>query len=481
VRPAEPGSARGLERTHRLGRVAWGRRASARHEVTGQDGCFCSHAGRKMGARDLVLAAAEIRFESARPRSTPAMQQADARAFFPGLSGADVLLDNAGGSQVPVDVADRVRSYFLEDYVQLGADYRTSRRAVATVEAARAFARVLCGAAADDPVILGPSTSALCAALADAHARAPVPGRDEIVVCDAGHESNIGPWARLADRGYRVRWWKADPETGDLRLEDLEALLGDRTRIVAVHHVSNILGRIEDVPGIVARAHAVGARVVVDGVAFAPHQAVDRVGLGADFYVFSTYKVYGPHMAVLCGSRDAFEGLVGANHFFVPESDVAYRFELGGVSHEGCAGLLGTRDYFARVAGVDSGDALDRAGVERAYRRFADWESAPMRALVDAIQSRPQLRLLGPGSADPRVRVPTVSFVVRGRTSREVVLACNDKGYGIRFGHFYAHRLVAALGLDPADGVVRASLVHYTTLDEVEGLIAALDVALGVG
>jgi cysteine desulfurase family protein (TIGR01976 family) len=432
-----------------------------------------------MGARNVVRRAAEFRSDPSAARSTPAMDQAEARAFFPGLRGTDVLLDNAGGSQVPVDVADRVRSYYLDDYVQLGADYRTSQRAVATVDAARAFARMLCGAAADDPVILGPSTSALCAALADAHARAPVPGRDEIVVCDAGHESNIGPWARLADRGYRVRWWKADPETGDLRLEDLEALLGDRTRIVAVHHVSNILGRIEDVPGIVARAHAVGARVVVDGVAFAPHQAVDRVGLGADFYVFSTYKVYGPHMAVLCGSRDAFEGLVGANHFFVPASDVAYRFELGGVSHEACAGLLGTRDYFARVADVD-GEALDRAGIERAYGLFAAWEREPMQALVGAIQARPALRLLGPASADPSVRVPTVSFVARGQTSRDVVLACNAEGHGIRFGHFYAHRLVAALGLDPADGVIRASLVHYTSTEEVRGLVAVLDRALGL-
>lgn len=408
------------------------------------------------------------------------MQQSDARACFPGLHGADVLLDNAGGSQVPVDVADRVRAYYLEDYVQLGADYRTSRRAVATVDAARAFARQLCGVEADDPVILGASTSALCAALADAHARAPIDGRDEVVICDAGHESNIGPWARLADRGYRVRVWRADPATGDLSLEDLDALLSERTRIVAVHHVSNILGRIEDVPAIVSRAHAVGARVVVDGVAFAPHQAVDRAGLGADFYVFSTYKVYGPHMAILCGSKDAFAGLVGANHYFVPESDVAYRFELGGVSHEGCAGLLGTRDYFARVAGVSPAD-LDRAGVERAYRAFAAWEQAPMQTLLGALSRRHDVRLIGPATADPGVRVPTVSFVVRGRSSRDVVLACNERGFGIRYGHFYAHRLVEALGLEPADGVIRASLVHYTTQEEVDGLLATLDDVLGAG
>ena len=408
------------------------------------------------------------------------MQQSDARACFPGLRGADVLLDNAGGSQVPVDVADRVRSYFLDDYVQLGADYRTSRRAVATVDDARAFARQLCGAGPDDPVILGPSTSALCAALADAHARAPVDGRDEVVVCDAGHESNIGPWVRLADRGYRVRVWRADPATGDLSLADLDALLSERTRIVAVHHVSNILGRIEDVPAIVSRAHAVGARVVVDGVAFAPHQAVDRAGLDADFYVFSTYKVYGPHMAILCGSKAAFAGLVGANHYFVPESDVAYRFELGGVSHEGCAGLLGTRDYFARVADVAPAD-LDRAGVERAYRAFAAWEEGPMQSLVRALSARQDVRLIGPASADPSIRVPTVSFVVQGRSSREVVLACNERGFGIRYGHFYAHRLIEALGLEPTDGVIRASLVHYTTQDEVDGLLATLDEVLGAG
>jgi cysteine desulfurase family protein (TIGR01976 family) len=410
----------------------------------------------------------------------PNFDHEDVRAAFPGLESPDVLLDNAGGSQLPRQVADRVRAHLLHAYVQLGADYRTSRRAVATVEAARSFCRTLVHAGEAGEVVLGSSTSALAAMLADAHARAPAPGRDEVIVCDAGHEANIGPWVRLAERGHQLRWWRIDPESQECRLADLDALLSERTRLVAVHHVSNLLGRIEDVAEIARRAHAVGAAVVVDGVAFAPHRAVDVQALGADFYLFSTYKVYGPHMAVLFGRHEAWQGLPGPNHFFVPPDAVPYRFELGGVSHEGCAGLLGTRDYLAEVAGVPS-EALDRPAVERAFARFAGWEQEPMEAFVGWCRVRTDLRWIGPATAEPAVRVPTLSFVHATRSSREIVQACNRRGLGIRFGHFYAHRLATALGLDPDDGVVRTSLVHYNTVDEVERLCGVLDEVLAGG
>lgn len=409
---------------------------------------------------------------------TAALDHAAARACFPGLDGPDALLDNAGGSQVPYHVGDGMREYTRRTYVQLGADYRTSRLADATVDAARDVCRTLVNAGATGEIVLGPSTSALCAMLADAHARAPIPGRDEVVVCDAGHEANIGPWVRLQERGFTVRWWKVDPDTQELRLEDLDAVLSERTRVVAVCHVSNLLGQIEDVRAVAQRARAVGARVVVDGVAFAPHRAIDVRALDADFYVFSTYKVYGPHMAVMFGRHDAWEGLPGPNHFFVPPDAVPYRFELGGPNHEGCAGLLGTRDYLAAVAGV-APDRWDRAAVEGAFERFRTWEQAPMERMVDWVAARDDVRWVGPATADSTVRVPTISFVHDSLRSRDIVLACNERGHGIRYGHFYAHRLATALGLDPDDGVVRTSLVHYSTVDEVDRLCAALDDVLG--
>ncbi len=400
------------------------------------------------------------------------LDHSEARSRFPGLEGPDVLLDNAGGSQVPRAVADRVHDYLLHSYVQLGADYATSKRAVATVDAAREFARRVVNAGDRGDVVFAPSTSVACAMLADCHARALVPGRDEVVVCDAGHEANIGPWVRLADRGHRVRHWVPDAD-GSLRIGDLDALLSERTRLVAMHHVSNLLGRIEDIRTVADRAHAVGARLCLDGVAFAPHRSVDVQALGADFYVFSTYKVYGPHMAVLFGTHEAFAELVGPNHFFVPEHEVPYRFELGGPNHESCAAWLGVADYLAEVAGV-AANGLDRAAIERAFDRFRAWEQRPMERLVGWLSARADVRIFGPATADPDVRVPTVSFVHARRKSRSIAQALNAKGLGVRYGHFYAHRLTTALGLVPDDGVVRTSLVHYNTENEVDRLIEAM-------
>ena len=407
--------------------------------------------------------------------ATPLPSAEDVRARFPALAGPTVFLDNAGGSQVPIDVAERMRAYLLGSYVQLGADYRLSKEAVSTVDAARRLLAAWFGAGDDHAVVIGPSTSQLCQMLADAHAVTPLPGRDEIVVCDAGHEANIGPWVRLAERGFTVRWWRVRPgDSAELALEDLDALLSERTRLVAVHHVSNLLGRIEDVPAIAAKTHAVGARLVVDGVAYAPHRAIDVDALGADYYVFSTYKTFGPHMAALCGRRDAFAELGrGPNHFFTQDAGAPYAFELGGVCHEGCAALLGVGDLLAFATGRD-GEPVDRAMVESAFGRFREWEDARTAELLGWLRGRDDVRILGPADSGPD-RVATVSFLHRERSSRAIVEAINARDLGIRYGHFYAHRLCTTLGLAPEDGVIRASLLHYNTADEVERLCAALE------
>jgi selenocysteine lyase/cysteine desulfurase len=341
-----------------------------------------------------------------------------------------------------------MHAHMLDDYVQLGAHYDRSRRAVATVERAHDFIKTMMNAHEMGEVAFGPSTSALCAMLADTYGRCPRAGRDEIVIGEAGHEANIAPWVKLSDRGYRPRFWKVDPGTGESSLEELEFLVGPRTRLVAIHHVSNILGRIEELEAITRIAHAAGAKVVVDGVAYAPHRAMDVAAWGVDWYVFSTYKVYGPHMAVLFGRFDAFEELEGPNFYFVDGEDLTYKFELGGSNHESCAGLLGLREYLAFLAGV-SPEGLNREALESAWGCMARLEQGPQARLLAFLAGHPDVRLIGPASSD-EVRVPTVS----------------------------AHRLARALDLDPDDGVVRISLVHYNDEQEVQRLIEFLNATL---
>jgi cysteine desulfurase family protein (TIGR01976 family) len=377
------------------------------------------------------------------------------RSQFPALKGDTIFLENAGGSQVPAIVANRIRDYMLGSYVQLGAGYELSQQATAVVQAAHDFVRLLMGGQ-EGEVILGPSTSALLQMLADSYSRVLEPGQ-EIIVAQTGHEANVGPWIRLERQGLKILWWEMDADSYVCSLERLDELLSERTAIVALPHVSNLLGEIVDLGAITGLAHQAGAKVVADGVAYAPHRAMDVAGWGVDWYAYSTYKVYGPHMGAMWGSAAALAELTGPNHFFI--EDVPHQFELGGVCHEGCAGLLGLADYLKVVAGMDSTQGLGRSGVEQAFELMTACEQPLVSELVGYLDSRSDVLIIGPNH-DGSDRVGTISFVHASKSSREITEVVDRSGVAIRHGHMYAYRLCEAAGLDPDDGVVRISLVH---------------------
>lgn len=394
------------------------------------------------------------------------------RSEFPALASGVVFLENAGGSQVPACVADAMHRYLRETYVQLGAGHPLSRRCTATVEAAHAFARVFVGAQRGHAII-GPSTTALLNMLAGCYAQVLKPGQ-EIVLAETGHEANLGPWKRLERLGMKVRWWRVDPTTFTCPLDGLRELLNERTALVALPHVSNLLGDIVDLPAIVALAHAAGARVVADGVAYAPHRAIEVGAWDVDWYVYSTYKVFGPHMAVLYGRDDALAELPGPNHDFIPHDDLPYQFEPGGANHEGCAGLLALGDYLKMLAGAPAAATVDRALVERAFARAAALEHPLTVRLLDYLDHKPGVRVVGSPVADDR-RVGTVSFTHERLSAREIVAAVDRTEVAIRYGHMYAYRLCQALGIPVEDGVVRASFVHTNTPAEIDRYIEVLE------
>jgi cysteine desulfurase family protein (TIGR01976 family) len=397
------------------------------------------------------------------------------RAQFPALAGDTVYLENAGGSQVPAIVADSIRDYMLTSYVQLGAGYPLSLRATELVDEAHDFVRLMMNGQ-DGEVILGSSTTALLQMLAKCYAQVLEPG-SEIVVAQTGHEANVGPWKMLDRLGFSLRWWEMDPTDYTCPLSELEDLLSDRTALVAFPHVSNLLGEIVDIEAITSLVHKAGARVVVDGVAYAPHRSMDVSAWKVDWYAYSTYKVYGPHMAALWGRRDAIAELHGPNHFFVPDDDLPYKFEVGGPNHEGCAGICGLRDYLAFVVGEADPRALDRPAIEQAFEIMTACELPLQARLIEYLRSRKDVRIIGP-SDDGDSRVGTISFVHESKSSAEITAAVDRSGIGIRHGHMYAYHLCEAAGLDPEDGVVRTSLVHYNTMEEIEKLIEVFDAVL---
>ncbi len=398
------------------------------------------------------------------------------RKQFPGLASGYAFMDNAGGSMVLQAVADRVADYLLNSSVQLGASYRPSVEAGERVMQARRSVMQLINAAHPEEVIMGGSTTHLLQILCRAIAPSIGPG-DEIIVTNCDHEANIGPWVRLCeDRGATLRVWQVDPDSCELELDDLQALLGEKTRYVAVTHASNILGSINPVAEIARRVHAVGAKLCVDAVAYAPHRLVDVQASGADFYVYSFYKTFGPHFAVLWGRRDLLLEFPSLNHFFIGQEVVPYKLQPGNVNYELSFGCIGITDYL-----LDIGERLGAQGSERermqaAFDAFEVQEDALAERLLAFLRQCPGVRIIGKTSTPDRV--PTISFVVAGVRSEAVVLKVDEHRIGIRFGDFYARRLIEALGLAPLGGVVRVSLAHYNTLEEIDRLITALDQAI---
>eukprot|EP00884_Botryococcus_braunii_P011980 jgi/Botrbrau1/20783/Bobra.0156s0014.1 len=418
-----------------------------------------------------------------------------ARAAFPYFNPSrnnPIFMENAGGSQAATCVVDAMCDYMRDTYVQLGAEYELSRRATATVDRAHRVVHDMMGAGEAGQVVLGPSSSQLYANVADAYRRAKVVGPgDEIVVQESGHEANIGPWVRLAEAtGATLIWWRflRQPPFSS-PISDLEALLSPRTKVVAMSHVSNLLGEVADLPAIVEllRRQEAGGQpphLCVDGVAYAPHLAMDVAAWGVHWYGFSLYKTYGPHMAALYGSTEALAAVeTGApNHYFLPRTKAQYAFELGGVAHEAAAGVAALPQYFALLAGAlqDAEEELGRNLVEGAFGNIADMEQPLQDRLLDYLRSKPGVTIVGPPVGGRGRRVPTISFVVRDKSSADVAKAMVDRGVAVRNGHNYAHRL--ALGLtqagvchDPEDGVVRVSMLHYNTISEVEHVIRVLE------
>ncbi len=244
------------------------------------------------------------------------------RRQFPSRCWDWAFFENAGGSFVPKSVIERMTAYMSECQVQPNGTYPASQLATERMNDGHARMAGLIGAEVKETVI-GPSTSINIYVLARA-LRPLWSAGDEVIVTNLNHEANSGPWRQLAKTGINVIEWPVNPDTAELEIHLLDRLLTDKTRIVAFPHVSNITGDINDVAAITAKAHAAGAMVCVDGVAFAPHRFVDVKAWDVDFYAFSFYKIFGPHMGCLYGKHEHLLAAKGQYHYFIGEDQTTY-------------------------------------------------------------------------------------------------------------------------------------------------------------
>lgn len=399
------------------------------------------------------------------------------RVFNGGEYADWAFFENAGGSLIPEPVLRRFVEFLSEYKVQPHGPSAVAARAGDAMEAGyRTVAELL--NADEGEIVIGPSTTLNAYVLAQA-LRATLQSGDEIVVTDQDHEANVGCWRRLEAVGATIRTWRIDPRTGMLDPADLENLLSDRTRLVCFTLCSNVVGAIHEVRALADAAHASGALVVGDGVSYAPHAVLDVEASGLDFYLFSTYKTFAPHTGVMWVRAGAAAQLEPQGHYF---HDRAPRYALNptGPLHAEIAALAGLRDYVDVLHARHFEDpARDlRGAAEAVFGLFHEHEEAIAGRLLDYLRAREDVRIVGPTRIENGNRSATIAFTSAARSSASIAQALGRRKIACGHGHFYARRCVEALGIDPDDGVVRISMVHYNNDEDTSRLLAALDEAL---
>jgi cysteine desulfurase family protein (TIGR01976 family) len=374
------------------------------------------------------------------------------RTRFPGLSDGWARLDGAAGTQMVDDAIEEMAAWMRSGHsANQGGAFQAAEHTDALVDQARASVARLLGADADG-VVFGPSMTALTMRFSAAACRALHPG-DEIVCTRLDHDANVAPWLIAAARaGAEVRFAEPDRETLELPAAAVEAVLSERTRWVAVTAASNAVGTIPDLDGIVAAAHAVGARVFVDAVHATPHRAIDVAALDCDALACSAYKWFGPHIGILWARQDLL-GDLSPDKLRPSPDTVPERWELGTLPFESLVGVRAAADFVMNI---------DREEL-RAH------EDRLLAQMVEGLGGFDGVTVHGAA----RDRTATVMFTVDGHSSQDVAAHLARAEVAVWHGNYYALELSRWLGLEP-DGALRAGVVAYNDRDDVDRLLEAV-------
>lgn len=408
----------------------------------------------------------------------PALDLQFVRSQFPAFDEPTLeeqaFFDNAGGSYACLPVMVHLNRYYHQNKIQPYHLHPVSQDAGRQMDESHVriaeYLNVL-----PEEVHLGPSTSQNTYVLAQAFANILQVG-DEIIVTNQDHEANIGVWRRLEKRGIVIKQWSVDPITAELDPEKLDTLFTSKTKLLVFTHCSNIVAHINPVAAICAKAKQAGVWTLVDGVAYAGHGFPDVAALGADIYLFSLYKAFGPHLGVMAIRNDMAERLGNQGHYF--NGDYRHKwFVPAGPDHAQVAAARGVIDYFDRLH--DHHFEATKTVAKRAarvHKLLHDADAALLPLLLDYVSRHPKLTLVGP--SDFNRRTATVSVLSTDQTPQQVAAKLVKQGIICGAGHFYAVRLLEALGVNPATGVLRLSFVHYTSQEDMDQLFNALDKAL---
>ncbi|MBJ88756.1 MAG: cysteine desulfurase-like protein [Woeseia sp.] len=410
------------------------------------------------------------------------------RSRFPSLSTIDnklprIYFDNPGGTQVTQSVVDSMTECLIESNANVQGTFVTSKRVDSIFENVHLAMADMLNAKSPNEIVFGQNMTTLTMHLSRSIGRLLEPG-DEIVLSRMDHDANVAPWLLLArDMELKVRWLPFNSETYEIDADALDKVLTDRTRLVCIGAASNLIGTINDVQSIAAKAKAAGAMIYVDAVQSVPHLSTDVQALGCDFLVCSAYKFFGPHQGILWGRAELLQRLEPYKVRPAPEK-IPGCFETGTQSHEGMAGTIAAVDYFSWLGeSMASGyhqkyDYFNgrRLFVHAAMDCLFDYEKTLARRLIDGLDSLPKIRLHGVTAADAtHRRVPTVLFEVKGACPDVIAEKLGAQNIFVWSGHMYAVEAARYLGIYDSGGAVRVGPVHYNTAAEIDTFLNALE------
>lgn len=399
------------------------------------------------------------------------------RESFPALNLGDefVFFDNGAGAQIPQAALDAVQKHLILCNVQRGGKYRHSLQVDAAIQRARESVAIFLNASSPDEVAFGMNATSFIRIVSLGIAEI-MGNRPEIVVTDIDHEANIATWLALEKHGAQIRWWKVR-EDGSLHTDDLAPLLNPRTRLVACALASNALGSIIDVKEVCRLAHTAGAEVFIDAVHYAPHAPLDVQELDCDYLVCSGYKIFGPHMGFLWGKAAALDALPTFREDFIPDR-APLKIEVGTFVYENVAGMDAAIGYLEELGRRSSTNGRQRSRRElmvQAMNAIRSYEAELSAQMLTSLPGLPGVTVYGISDPDKvSGRVPTISFDVKGVPAPVIAQAMADRSIGVRSGNMYSPRLLKRLGVSVDDGLVRASLVHYNTAEEIERFMEVL-------
>ena len=400
------------------------------------------------------------------------------RSQFPAFSEPSLqgwaFFENAGGSYPCIQVINRLTDFYMKNKVQVNYPYPASMMAGKLMEASYKRMSDYLNVDASE-IHFGPSTTQNIYVLANAM-RPMWENGDEIIVSCQDHEANAGAWRRLEDRGIKVIEWHVHKDTGLLSLDELNGLFSERTKMVAYPHCSNVIGHINPVKAISQQALLHGAISVVDGVGYAPHGFPDLKDLGADIYLFSLYKTFGPHLGLMYVSKTLIEKMENQSHYF-KEGMTRSMLTPAGPDHAQVAAASGILDYFDLV--YDHHFKDDASPYEKNIALndlFQTHEKSLLQRLLDFLKSRDDVQIVGPDHTEDRA--PIISIIPLKKNIKKVYTALIEQKLMLGMSNFYAVRPLIDMDIPRQPGVIRMSFLHYTSIEEIDQLIEGLKVAL---